>query len=206
MAKKRGLAKFVPMSTPLSMVKSRLEELEELEKPLEEPKPPPPLDQPTVKPKPKPTVDEDPYKPAAYEVDIFRLMEEVIDGRKKPSRFTVLDNAIDVVRERLDVYSYAVYTLLYRYSYGFNRSTCALSYGDVARKLKMSSKKAEQVLAHLEAEGLIEVIYPSFKKLRGKVYKVKLPREFVREREGQLGKEEAFQELRRMGILQNIIL
>jgi hypothetical protein len=185
----------------MQLIKSRLEELEELEQPLEEPKPPPPIPQrPPKKPAYAPP-SEDPYRPEDYEVDIFRLMEEVIDGRKRPARFTVLDNALDVVRDVLDVYSYAVYTLLYRYSYGFSRSTCALSYGEVARKLKMSSKKAEQVLAELESAGLIEVLFPAFKKLRGKVYKVKLPREFVREREAQLAKQEAFQELRRMGVV-----
>jgi hypothetical protein len=200
-ARKRGLAEYVPMSTPMQLVKSRLEEIEELHQPLEEPKPPPPIPQRTSIASARTPVDHDPYRPEDYEVDIFRLMEEVIDGKRKPARFTVLDNALDVVRDILDVYGYAVYTLLYRYSYGFSRSTCALSYGGVAKKLKMSSKKAEQVLAELESVGLIEVIFPAFKKLRGKVYKVKLPREFVREREGELAKQEAFQELRRLGVL-----
>jgi hypothetical protein len=56
-------------------------------------------------------------------------------------------------------------------------------------------------LAQLEAAGLVTVLYPAFKKLRGKVYAVKLPREFVREREGELAKQRAFQDLRRMGVL-----
>src|SRR5262249_57426906 len=73
--------------------------------------------------------EEDPYKPENYEVEIFRLMEETIEGRKKPARFTVLDNALDVIREQLDVYGYAIYTVLYRYSYGYTPSTSSLSYG-----------------------------------------------------------------------------
>jgi hypothetical protein len=57
------------------------------------------------------------------------------------------------------------------------------------------------VLADLESRGLIEVLFPPFKKLRGKVYKVKLPREFVKENEARLSRDVAFQELRRMGVL-----
>ncbi len=128
-------------------------------------------------------------------------MEETINGRKKSARFTVLDNAIDVIRQQIDIYGYAIYTLLYRYSYGYGRSTCALSYGQVAKELKISSKKAELVLADLESRELVEVIFPPFKKLRGKVYKVKLPREYVRDNEGRLAAFKAFQELRQMGLL-----
>jgi len=65
----------------------------------------------------------------------------------------------------------------------------------------MSAKKAEQVLAQLESRKLIETLFPPFKKYRGKVYKVKLPREFVREHETELTVTEAFQTLRRMGLL-----
>jgi hypothetical protein len=93
------------------------------------------------------------------------------------------------------------YTLLYRFSYGYSRCTCAFSYGQVARELRMSAKKAEQVLAQLEARKLIETLFPPFKKFRGKVYKVKLPREFVREHETELTVTEAFQTLRNMGLL-----
>jgi len=155
MAKKRGLSEYVPMSQPMPLIKSRLEELKELEEPLEKPKPPPPVPKRASRPRPPLRDEEDPYKPEEYEVDIFRLMEEEIEGKRKPARFTVLDNALDVVRDLLDVYGYAVYTLLYRYSYGFGRYTCAMSYGQVAKKLKISAKKAEQVLTDLEAQGLI---------------------------------------------------
>ena len=202
--KKRGLHEHVPMGQAMQLVKSRIEQIEELEQPIESPRPPPPL---TVK-RPSPSRprspaqgDEDPYKPEEYEVEIFKLMEETIDGRKKSARFTVLDNAIDVIRQQLDIYGYAIYTLLYRYSYGYGRSTCALSYGQVAKELKISSKKAELVLADLESRELVEVIFPPFKKLRGKVYKVKLPREYVRDNEGRLAAFKAFQELRQMGLL-----
>jgi len=67
--------------------------------------------------------------------------------------------------------------------------------------VKISSKKAELVLADLESRGLIEVLFPPFKKLRGKVYKVKLPRDFVKENEAHLSRDVAFQELRRMSVL-----
>ena len=204
MPRKRGLSVAVPMSHPMEVAKSHLDHIEELEQPLEGPKqPPPPIEKPapSVRPQPRSTRDEDPYKPEKYEVEIFRLMEETINGETKPSRFTVLDNAIDVVRQQLDVYEYAVYTLLYRFSYGYSRCTCAFSYGQVARELRMSAKKAEQVLAQLEARKLIETLFPPFKKFRGKVYKVKLPREFVREHETELTVTEAFQTLRQMGLL-----
>jgi hypothetical protein len=207
--RKRGLGEYVPMSQPMQIIKSRIEEIEDLGQPIESPKPPPPPSIPTGAkqlsrartPARQIEQDEDPYKPEHYEIEIFRLMEETIEGRKKPARFTVLDNALDVIREQLDVYGYAIYTVLYRYSYGYNRSTCALSYGQIAKELKISSKKAELVLADLESRGLIEVLFPPFKKLRGKVYKVKLPREFVKENEDRLSRDIAFQELRRMGIL-----
>ena len=99
MPRKRGLSIAVPMSHPMEVARSHLDQLEELEQPLEGPKPPPPtIDKPTlsVRPQPRSAPDEDPYKPEKYEVEIFRLMEETIDGKTKPSRFTVLDNAIDV--------------------------------------------------------------------------------------------------------------
>ena len=209
MPRKRGLGEYVPMSQPMQIIKSRLEEIEDLGQPIESPKPPPPPSIPTGAKQPSRArtparhidQEEDPYKPENYEVEIFRLMEETIQGRKKPARFTVLDNALDVIRDQLDVYSYAIYTVLYRYSYGYSRSTCALSYGQIAKELKISSKKAELVLADLESRGLIEVLFPPFKKLRGKVYKVKLPREFVKENEARLSRDVAFKELRRMGIL-----
>jgi hypothetical protein len=188
----------------MEVARSHLDQLEELEQPLEGPKPPPPtIDKPKTNPRPQPrkALDEDPYKPEKYEVEIFRLMEETINGETKPSRFTVLDNAIDVVRQQLDVYEYAVYTLLYRFSYGYSRCTCAFSYGQIGRELHMSAKKAEQVLAQLESRKLIEILFPPFKKFRGKVYKVKLPREFVREHEAELTVTEAFQTLRNMGLL-----
>jgi len=57
------------------------------------------------------------------------------------------------------------------------------------------------VLADLESRELVEVIFPPFQKLRGKVYKVKLPREYVRDNEGRLAAFKAFQELRQMGLL-----
>jgi hypothetical protein len=203
-SKKRGLHEHVPMGQAMQLVKSRIEQIEELGQPIESPRPPPPLT--TKRPSPSqpraPTQgDEDPYKPEEYEVEIFKLMEETINGRKKSARFTVLDNAIDVIRQQIDIYGYAIYTLLYRYSYGYGRSTCALSYGQVAKELKISSKKAELVLADLESRELVEVIFPPFKKLRGKVYKVKLPREYVRDNEGRLAAFKAFQELRQMGLL-----
>jgi len=193
----------------MQIIKSRLEEIDDLGQPIESPKPPPPPSIPTGAKQPSRArtparhidQEEDPYKPENYEVEIFRLMEETIEGRKKPARFTVLDNALDVIREQLDVYGYAIYTVLYRYSYGYSRCTCALSYGQIAKELKISSKKAELVLADLESRGLIEVLFPPFKKLRGKVYKVKLPREFVKENEARLSRDNAFQELRRIGIL-----
>ena len=204
MPRKRGLSVAVPMSHPMEVARSHLDQLEELEQPLEGPKPPPTATEkppPSPRPQPRRALDEDPYKPEKYEVEIFRLMEETINGETKPSRFTVLDNAIDVVRQQLDVYEYAVYTLLYRFSYGYSRCTCAFSYGQVARELRMSAKKAEQVLAQLESRKLIETLFPPFKKFRGKVYKVKLPREFVREHETELTVTEAFQTLRQMGLL-----
>ena len=204
MPRKRGLSVAVPMSHPMEVARSHLDQLEELEQPLEGPKPPPPTTEkppPSPRPQPRRERDEDPYKPEKYEVEIFRLMEETINGETKPSRFTVLDNAIDVVRQQLDVYEYAVYTLLYRFSYGYSRCTCAFSYGQVARELRMSAKKAEQVLAQLESRKLIETLFPPFKKFRGKVYKVKLPREFVREYETELTVTAAFQTLRQMGLL-----
>ena len=192
------------MSQPMEVAKSHLDQLGELEQPLESPKPPPPPAEklaPSSRPQPRSKIDEDPYKPEKYEVEIFRLMDETIDGKTKPSRFTVLDNAIDVIRQQLDVYEYAVYTLLYRFSYGYSRCTCAFSYGQVARELRISTKKAEQVLAQLESHKLIETLFPPFKKFRGKVYKVKLPREFVREHEAELTVTKAFQTLREMGLL-----
>ena len=39
------------------------------------------------------------------------------------------------------MYGYAIYTVLYRYSYGYSRSTYALSYGQIAKELKISSKR-----------------------------------------------------------------
>src|SRR5712691_6508412 len=99
------------------------------------------------------------------------------------------------------LYGYAVYTLLYRFSYGYGRSTCAVSYGQVAKELSISAKKAELVLADLESRNLVEVIFPPFKKLRGKVYKIKFPRDYVRENEGRVAQLNAFQELRKMGFL-----
>src|ERR1051326_4066958 len=140
------------MSQPMQIIKSRLEEIEDLGQPIESPKPPPPAMPTGVKqasrarpPAQHIDQEQDPYKPENYEVEIFRLMEETIEGRKKPARFTVLDNALDVIREQLDIYGYAIYTVLYRYSYGYSRSTCALSYGQIAKELKISSKKAELV-------------------------------------------------------------
>jgi hypothetical protein len=201
---KRGLREYVPMSQPMQLIKSRIEEIEDLGQPIESPKPPPPptiTDFPRTRPRTPVQSDEDPYHPEKYKVEIFRLMEETIDGETKSARFTVLDNAIDVIREQLDIYGYAIYTLLYRYSYGYSRSTCAMSYGQVARALKISSKKAELVLADLESRELVEVIFPPFKKLRGKVYKVKLPREYVKENEERVAQLKAFQELRDMGLL-----
>jgi len=192
------------MGQAMQLVKSRIEQIEELEQPIEGPRPPPPLTAKrhlSSRPRAPVQGDKDPYKPEEYEVEIFKLMEETIDGRKKSARFTVLDNAIDVIRQQLDIYGYAIYTLLYRYSYGYGRSTCALSYGQVAKELKISSKKAELVLADLESRELVEVIFPPFKKLRGKVYKVTLPREYVRNNEGRLAAFKAFQELRQMGLL-----
>jgi len=202
--RKRGLSIAVSMSQPMEVAKSHLDQLGELEQPLEGPKPPPPLiEKPAASahPQTRRQHDEDPYKPEKYEVEIFRLMDETIEGKTKPSRFTVLDNAIDVIRQQLDVYEYAVYTLLYRFSYGYSRCTCAFSYGQIARELRISSKKAEQVLAQLESYKLIETLFPPFKKFRGKVYKVKLPREFVREHEAELTVTEAFQKLRDMGLV-----
>jgi hypothetical protein len=202
--KRRGFASKVPMSQPLRPTRSRLEELESLSQPVEPPKPPPPIKTPTQKPSPSRPAqkqDHDPYNPDNYTVNIFELLKESIHGTDKPSRFTVVDNALDVVRERLDVYGYGVYTILYRYSYGFGRSACSMSYGELARHLKISSKKAEMVLGELEGMGLIKTLFPPFKKLRGKVYQVILPRDYVKAREGELGKEKAFQDLRRMGIL-----
>ena len=177
--------------------------MESFSHPIEPPKPPPPIkDQPERKARrPVQKQEHDPYNPENYVVNIFELLKESVDGKQKPSRFTVLDNALDVVRGRLDVYSYAVYTILYRYSYGFGRSACSMSYGELARHLKISSKKAEMVLGELETMGLIKILFPAFKKLRGKVYQVILPREYVRSHEDELSKEKAFQDLRRMGIL-----
>jgi hypothetical protein len=104
----------------MQIVKSRIEEIEDLGQPIESPKPPPPPSIPTGAKQPsrvrtpaRQIDQEDPYKPENYEVEIFRLMEETIEGRKKPARFTVLDNALDVIREQLDVYGYAIYTVLY---------------------------------------------------------------------------------------------
>ena len=201
--KRRGLASTVPMSQPLRPVQSRLEELESLSHPIEPPKPPPPIkDLPERKARrPVQKQEHDPYNPENYVVNIFELLKESVDGKQKPSRFTVLDNALDVVRGRLDVYGYAVYTILYRYSYGFGRSACSMSYGELARHLKISSKKAEMVLGELETMGLIKILFPAFKKLRGKAYQVILPREYVQSREDELSKEKAFQDLKRMGIL-----
>src|SRR5262249_1361248 len=90
------------MSQPMQIIKSRLEEIDDLGQPIESPKPPPP---PSIRTGAKPPSragtparhidhEEDPYKPEHYEVEIFRLMEETIEGRKKPARFTVLDNAL----------------------------------------------------------------------------------------------------------------
>src|SRR5713101_2926278 len=191
------------MSKPMELIKSRIEELEELEQPIESPKPPP-LPQLVKRFLPlhsSSSPDEDPYKPEKYEVEIFKLLEEAVEGKKKSVRFTVVDNTIDVIRQQLDIYGYAVYTLLYRFSYGYGRSTCAVSYGQVAKELKISSKKAELVLADLESRELVEVIFPPFKKLRGKVYKVKLPREYVKENEERVAQLKAFQELRDRGLL-----
>jgi len=103
--RKRGLGEYVPMSQPMQIIKSRLEEIEDLGQPIESPKPPPPPSIPTGAKQPSRArtparhidQEEDPYKPENYEVEIFRLMEETIEGRKKPARFTVLDNALDVI-------------------------------------------------------------------------------------------------------------
>jgi hypothetical protein len=81
--------------------------IEDLGQPIESPKPPPPPSMPLGAKQPSRTrtaarqinQEKDPYKPEDYEVEIFRLMEETIEGRKKPARFTVLDNALDVIRE-----------------------------------------------------------------------------------------------------------
>src|SRR6266446_1204355 len=105
----------VSMSQPMQLIKSRIEEIEDLGQPIESPKPPPPTinDFPRTRPRTPVQSDEDPYHPEKYKVEIFRLMEETIDGETKSARFTVLDNAIDVIREQLDIYGYAIYTLLY---------------------------------------------------------------------------------------------
>jgi len=78
-------------------------------------------------------------------------MDETINGETKPSRLLCSITPSTLFGQQLGVYEYAVYTLLYRFSYGYSRCTCAFSYGQVGRELRMSAKKAEQVLAQLEA-------------------------------------------------------
>src|SRR2546430_12469774 len=98
------------MSHPMEVARSHLDQLEELEQPLEGPKPPPTATEkppPSPRPQPRRERDEYPYKPEKYEVEIFRLMEETINGETKPSRFTRIDIAIDVVRPHVDVNTYA---------------------------------------------------------------------------------------------------
>lgn len=207
MPPKRGLSRTVQMSKPMEIRPSRLDEMEGvdgLNQPVEPPPPPPQLPKPPPKRIAKDKVSQpetDPYNPEAYAINIFDLFKEEIDGKTKPVHYTIWDNAIDVLREELDIYEYAVYTLLYRYSYGYWRSTCAVSYGEVAKQLKISSKKADMVLSTLEEKGIIQTIYGAYKKLRGKVYLVKLPREYVREKEEEMSKTKAFQELRNLGVI-----
>ena len=45
--RKRGLGEYVPWSQPMQIIKSRLEEIEDLGQPIESPKPPPPPSLPT---------------------------------------------------------------------------------------------------------------------------------------------------------------
>lgn len=207
MAAKRGLSRTVPMSQPMVVRPSRLDEIEGTEglhQPVKPPPPPPqlPKSSPTRTAKDKASQPEtDPYNPEAYAVNIFDLFKEDIDGKTKSVRYTIWDNAIDVLREELDIYEYAVYTLLYRYSYGYWRSTCAMSYGEVAKQLKISSKKADMVLSTLEDKGLIQTLFKAYKKLRGKVYQVTLPREYVGDKEVEMSKTKAFQELRDLGVI-----
>jgi len=63
---------MIEASQPMEVAKSHLDQLGELEQPLESPKPPPPPAEklaPSSRPQPRSKIDEDPYKPETLLLD-----------------------------------------------------------------------------------------------------------------------------------------
>lgn len=62
---------------------------------------------------------------------------------------------IDHLYPQLDPFERAVHETLYRLSWGFNKSTCTISYQRIAERTGMSSKSAQRAAGRLESKGLV---------------------------------------------------
>jgi DNA-binding Lrp family transcriptional regulator len=65
--------------------------------------------------------------------------------------FQVLDH----LYPQLDPFERAVHETLYRLSWGFNKSSCTISYQGIAKRTGMSPKSAQRAAGRLEQKGLI---------------------------------------------------
>lgn len=153
------------------------------------------------------SLDGDPYDSGRYRIKIFDLVKEDFQGKERPVKFTVLDNAWDLMSEEQTPGEQAVYIKLYRMSYGFGNRTCVVSVLDIARKMNIARNTARTYLRGLEDKGHIRELYPEFKN-RGKVYWVEFPREYLAKKaqaEGRDRAAKAFEtsmaKLKEMGIL-----
>lgn len=153
------------------------------------------------------SLEGDPYEPGRYRIKIFDLVKEDFQGKERPVKFTVLDNAWDLMSEEQTPGEQAVYIKLYRMSYGFGNRTCVVSVLDIARKMNIARNTARAYLRGLEEKAHIRELYPEFKN-RGKVYWVEFPREYLAKKSQAEGRDRAAKafetsmaKLKEMGIL-----
>lgn len=91
-------------------------------------------------------------QPERSRLDLIAALPE-IDGHTE-----VPHQIIDHLYPHLDTFEQAVFTQLYRLSWGYKKNTCRISNERLAERTNMSIAKVKQVTRSLEGKGLVEKI------------------------------------------------
>lgn len=91
-------------------------------------------------------------QPESSRLDLVAALPE-IDGHTE-----VPHQIIDHLYPHLDTFEQAVFTQLYRLSWGYKKSSCRISNERLAERANMSIAKVKQVTRALEGKGLVEKV------------------------------------------------
>ena len=91
-------------------------------------------------------------QPERSQLDLIAALPE-IDGHTE-----VPHQIIDHLYPHLDTFEQAVFTQLYRLSWGYKKNTCRISNERLAERANMSIAKVKQVTRSLEGKGLVEKV------------------------------------------------